>query len=227
LACGYLAHQIEARSADTKRKRLFGEIRRLLWTAAVQLLDSLKRERPGETVYAFLFEVNMAGDLVSAAAATEEGLDRLTLLYLSEGFQSAVLCRQWLRWQYYIRREGWYTKNEGNYFKAVQSLLHQAIGRGLMRKRDGKLIQICLETLQAMDADGEFDEYAVRSQLVLGLYYDGKDADQKFIEWAASVNPPAVVERLRQEIMATKTAGESLFGTAPVVEEPPASEFSF
>jgi Domain of unknown function (DUF4303) len=240
VACGYLVHRIEARTAARRRDRLFREIRRALWTGAARSLDALQRDRPGEAMYAFLFEVNVTGDSVSAVAATEEGLDRLTQKYLSEGYRaaagdSAVLCRQWLRWQepggkWYLRgaldgNEGWYTKYQCDYFKEAQIVLRRAFQEGHMRQRDETLIRLCLETLQAMDARGEFDEYVARERLVLGVFDNGKHADEKqFLEWAAQVNPPGVLERLRLDMAAGKAAGEAM---VPPTAEPPASEFAF
>jgi hypothetical protein len=246
LAGTYLVHQFETRSAARKRERLSSEIRRILRATAVRFLDALRQERPGEAMYAFLFEMNPLGDLVSAVAATEEGLDRLVQRYVSEGCQAvagdpALLCHQWLRWpnpqaMFHTRNEGWYTNYVSDHFGAAQALLRRASTGsnanwprwGRKRQGDETQIRLSIETLQAMDAEGEFDDYAVRERLVLGLYHNSKDADPElFLEWAAQVNPAALVERLRLEVMAGKAAGEALRFPAIISREPPASEVSF
>ena len=218
---------------------LFGEIRDALCSAALELFAALERERPGETIYAFVFEVNPQLDHVAASVATEEGLDRLVRSYVAQGYRSSdpdspgcvragACAGDRVEPTDSARNEGWFAKNDASLFAPAQRLIERAQLHRYLWPRDGTLFRLCLETLQMMDDRGAFSRGAERNQIVLGLFYNDRPTDEEhFLNWAAQLNAPAVMERLQQELEEGRLAARQL--VIPIAGEPlaPGTDASF
>lgn len=224
--------------AMKEERVLFARIREELRRGTIQGLESLAQARPGEKIYGLLFEVFSVGDHVSAVAATEEGLDRLVQKYVAMGYRveankSIDVMRQWLRWKapetiYYTRAEGWYTNYESDNFSEAQWLIRLGIENGRVRRRgpNDSLIQLCLKTLEEMDAAGIFAERVERTQLVLGIFHHGNDTnDEMFLSTAAQINPPSVIDRLQRELQERRVAAQAI--VAPPEEPEEKGDFAF
>jgi len=209
-------HLRELRNVQ-RREQNFCEIRLALHEGTVLFLESLRRDRPGEQLYAYFLEVDLLGNSISAIAATEEGLNRLAESHVRQGYRAQEgntfdLLRQWLRWQipaaiFWTRAEGWYTQYdaEPDLFVSVYLPLWKALRRRYFQSRppEGELIRLCLQALQAMDAVGTFSGRWPRDELVLGIFWNTKNAtEEQFFSWAVQVNPTWVAERLHRQLEA-------------------------
>src|SRR5262249_4840207 len=86
------------------RDSMFARIRKALDEGSMQWLAAYDQSHPGESLYAFAFEVNSEALFVTATAATELSLDRLTQTCIEEGYRSGeidtvVALRKTLRWR--------------------------------------------------------------------------------------------------------------------------------
>jgi hypothetical protein len=175
-------------------------IRSALRDAAVDFLNRVGDVHPGETPYAFLFEISPSGFSAHGTVGTEEALTRFAERGIGKGYGDSVdSLRADFRWG--SPEDAWYQQPD-DAFDAVNALLGQAEEASLYQRYDGTLETLCLEVLKAMDTDGIFGTGAEREKIVLGLCYIGGDnSAQEFLGWAKQVNPPKVYKRLRKEYL--------------------------
>lgn len=174
-----------------------------LQKSAADFLRQVGKAYPGETLYAFLFEISCEGFAAHGAAATEEGLARYAQDQLAEvkpikTADPLATLRSCFRWA--GPEDGWYQQPESA-FAAVNKLLSRAEAEGLYEMYDGSLSEICLLALREMDQARLFGTGKERGRVVIGICNIGGDnSDEEFLAWAKQVNSPSVMKRLRQEL---------------------------
>jgi hypothetical protein len=174
-----------------------------LRSAAGEFLRRVAKENPGETMYAFLFEVSCEGFSAHGAVATEEALARYSKAQLArvkpiKSPDPLAVVQSCFRWA--GPEDGWYQQPD-EAFDTVNEMLSRAETQSLYKMYDGSLNELCLEVLREMDQAGCFGVRKDREPVVLGICYIGGDnSDDEFLGWAKQVNSPSVMKRLRQEL---------------------------
>ncbi len=182
-----------------------------LQSAAEDFLRRVEKANPGETLYAFLFEISCEGFSAFAAVATEEALARYSKAQLAkvkpiEASDSLAIVQSCMRWA--GPEAGWY-QDLDSVFDAANDLLSRANAQDLYQMFDGSLNEMCLQVLREMDQAGHFGKGKERDRVVLGICYIGGDnSDEEFLTWAKKVNPPSVIKRLRQELKQSRRDSE-------------------
>lgn len=196
------------------KDRAFAIIRQTLASETRQFLAALRKDWPGERLYGFRYEIHSQSVWATAAAATEEGLQRVAARYSAKHKATELAAAtKWnrvaLRWA--GPEDGWYTGQPEKLFERSARLFTEAEQHGWIEAFDGQLETLCLQTLRELDATGLFGKGADRDSVVLGLCGEGGDSsDEQEFEWAAAVNPPAVAERFRQEVAERPSAWQEL-----------------
>ena len=190
--------------AKSKKKSVSrSEICSALRSAAEDFLHRVAKENPGESPYAFLFEIACEGFSVHGAVATEEALARYSKAQLAkvkpiEACDPLAVVQSFFRWA--GPEDGWYQQPDAA-FNAVNGLLRRAEAENLYTMYDGSLNEMCLHVLREMDQASCFGKGEGRERIVLGICYIGGDnSDKEFLGWAKSVNPPSVMKRLQREL---------------------------
>jgi hypothetical protein len=189
------------------------EICSALRSSAEDFLRRVAKANPGETLYAFLFEISCEGFSAHGAVATEEALARYAQAQLakvkpikaSDPLATAQSCFRWAG-----PEDGWYQQPDSA-FKATNELLGRAQRQNLYDMYDGSLNEMCLQVLRDMDKAGHFGKGRDRERIVLGICYIGGDnSDEEFLGWAKQVNSTSVMKRLRQELKQSRKDSESV-----------------
>jgi len=187
------------------------EICSSLRSSAEDFLRRVAKKNPGETLYAFLFEISCEGFSAHGAVATEEALARHAKAQLAEvkpikASDPLAVVKSGFRWA--GPEDGWYQQPDAA-FDAANDLLSRAEAQNLYEMDDGSLNEMCLQVLREMDKAGQFGKGDERDRVVLGICYIGGDnSDEEFLEWAKQVNPPSVMKRLRQELKQSRKDSE-------------------
>lgn len=194
------------------RESLFAGIKAAIAKGTREFLTAFRSAWSGESMYAFLYEVNCEGDFIHGAVATEEGLARVAGMYESKGYRAktgdtATQLKQWLRWA--GPEDGWYQGTDLHCFDDAMRLIDQAMAAELMKQYDGTLNELALQTLSALRSTGVFD-----STTVLGLCYIGGDnSDEETLEWAEQVNSTPVMDVLRREMLVSRSTSDQILSS--------------
>jgi hypothetical protein len=189
-----------ARSKTTAVSR--DDISSALRSCAEDFLARVAKANPGETLYAFLFEISCEGFSAHGAVATEEALARYSKAQLAKvkpikASDPLAIVQSGFRWA--GPEDGWYQQPDSA-FNAANELLSRAEAQNLYEMYDGSLNEMCIQVLREMDEAGQFGKGDERERVVLGICYIGGDnSDEEFLGWAKQVNSPSVMKRLRQE----------------------------
>lgn len=171
---------------------------------ALQVRDWLARFKPTnlfrENLYALLVDVPAQGDVANAIAATEESLDRFIAEARAKQSGKQDPVEQWraeLRWHVPGEDEFWYwcdtPSNAG-----TNHLIRLAVDRGIIKPCEGQVCELAFAALEKLEAAGEFGVGPQRETLFVGV----TDVETDFNVWfddAARCNPPAVMDRVKQE----------------------------
>jgi hypothetical protein len=197
---------------------LFRDIRDELKRTVLLLLDQLHRDHPADRLYAVMFEVDVSETYAIRIAASEESLSRQAERYVAKGYQARSgdllgLLRAKSRWDAPgDSRIGWYWGNQDDDI-AVTQLIDQAVQAGLIREYDETrpLSRLCVEALKDLDSEGVFGVGVKRESVLIGTTCVevgfGEAEDLAELE---TVNPPATIDRLRQELSAEEVATDLL-----------------
>jgi hypothetical protein len=178
-------------------------IRTALRSSAEKYLRLVAKAHPGETHYAFLFEISCEGFSAHGAVATEEQMARYAENQLAKfrpikSPDPLATVRSCFRWA--GPEDGWYQQPDSA-FDTVNDLLGRAERERLYKLYDGTLNSVCLEVLRDMDQAGLFGAGEQRERVVIGIcYIGGSNSDEEFLGWAKQVNTPSVIKRFRQEL---------------------------
>ena len=189
------------------------EICSALRSSAEDFLRRVAKKHPGETLYAFLFEISCEGFSAHGAVATEEALARYSKAQLAEvkpikASDPLAVVQSCFRWA--GPEDGWYQQPDAA-FNAANDLLSRAEAQNLYEMSDGSLNEMCLHVLREMDKAGQFGTGDERDRVVLGICYIGGDnSDKEFLGWAKQVNPPSVMKRLREELKRSRKDSEHI-----------------
>ena len=201
-----------SRMAKSKSKPVSrGEICSALRSSVEDFLHRVAEENPGETPYAFLFEIACEGFSAHGAIATEEALTRYSKAQLPkvkpiEALDPLPVVQSCFRWA--GPEDGWHQQPD-TAFDAVNELLRRANTENLYEMYDGSLNEMCLHVLRQMDQAGQFGQGERRERVVLGICYIGGDnSDEEFLGWAKRVNPPSVMKRLQREMKQSRKDSE-------------------
>ncbi len=174
------------------------EIEEAMLAEGVAFLQSFQKRHSGESVYAFLFEVSAVGYAAAAAIATEEALAKHAEECIDDFNGDVEQARAELRWA--GPEDGWY-QSEDKHFRNTNKLLDLAEDIELYPEYDGTLEKVALSVIKRMDSEGLFGAADLRKKILVGICHTGGDnSEQDFIKWAASVNPPAVIKRLKTQL---------------------------
>jgi hypothetical protein len=197
---------------------LFRSIRDELKRTVRLLLEQIRREHPTESFYAFMFEVDVSETYVIRIAASEESLTREAERYAAKGYQTRSgnlleALRAMSRWDAPgDSRLGWYWGNQEDDIPVTQ-LIDKAVEAGLIREYDESqpLRQLCVEALGELDREGAFGVGAEREAVLIGTTcVEVGFGEAEDVEELATLNPPATIARLRQELEAESVASELL-----------------
>lgn len=193
----------------SSQDQTFLAIRNAIGKGIMDFLAAFYHDWVGETTYSFLLEVPWEGTSIDAVAGTEEGLLRITRNYAaSEGKQdeeSFNRLKTQLRWG--SPEDGWYENYSAGFFEKANQLISEVHQAGLLEEGDQRLQQLCLEVLRELDTTQVFGAGEERERIMIGVCDVGGDhAEEDFLSWAEAVNPPIVIERLRQELQESHAA---------------------
>jgi hypothetical protein len=164
-------------------------------------LEHFELNHPDEHLYALLVDVPAQGDAANVIAASTESFER----FLGRGRRrkretSASLDqrRDQLRWQVPGEEEFWYwcdcPSNHG-----TNHVIQLALDRDAVEMCDGQVKKLARAALKALEREEAFGGGETRERLFVGVTCVEED-----FEWALrgakSCNPPAVLERVRQEL---------------------------
>ena len=174
------------------------EIEDAMFADGVAFLQAFQKRHAKEAIYAFLFELSSVGFSAAAAIATEESLTRHAEECVDDLDGDIPQAISELRWV--GPEDGWY-QSEDKQFRNANKLLEIAEETELYAEYDGTLEKIALSVIERMDTEGLFGPPEAREKIVLGICHTGGDnSEQDFIKWATSVNPPAIIKRLKTQL---------------------------
>jgi hypothetical protein len=188
-------------ATDRLRAALLGAVR--------QAYADLRRDHAGERLYAFAIGSTPLGEFLCVAGNTEESLTRTAEDYRAAGYTARggkdplEVLRASLRW----------SSNDWSYFVCEPYFyeVNDVIRRSCLQTEEqaAQIHSICLDVLGAMHADGTFGIGPQRDGLVVNLELGAPDHTLQ-VEWARQVNPPAVVQRYQNELLASYHAMDQL-----------------
>ncbi|QDU23824.1 DUF4303 domain-containing protein [Urbifossiella limnaea] len=196
------------------KEDLLAAIRDSLASGAKTFLAEFRAAWPNETMYSFLFELPPEGSYACAAAATEEGLTRVVKKYAAKGYAAGLkdataALQKWLRWA--GPEDGWFQGLNSDAFVPTSKLLDEAFAAEWIKPFDGQLESLAQSALRHLDTEGVFGTGEGREAVVLGVCNIGGDnSDEDFFAWAEEVNPPTVMQRLRREVLESRSMSDRI-----------------
>src|SRR5262245_36658143 len=125
-------------------------IRGALRAAGEDFMRRVAEAHPGETLYAFLFEIDAGQFSAHGAVATEEGLTRYSERWIAEGKDDEFdddleKVKRSFRWG--SPEDAWYQQPD-EAFLAVNELLDRAEEEGLYERYSDALEKACIDVLR-------------------------------------------------------------------------------
>jgi len=186
---------------STSKEDLIGALRAHLTSSAIQTVTHFRAEHLNERLYAFAFVTSAEGNRLHCAFATEEGLDRIAMEYISRGFRASkgdhhATLRTWLRWM--SPEDGWYI-HDLHEAEALNRQLDEVYASGIYKLYDNKSTKLYLDVLVDVDRANCFGAGIEREAIAIGLSIP--DDPEHFIKSARRVNPKSVADRTRKEFV--------------------------
>lgn len=182
-----------------------------LFSAAKTAFLDIQRIHAGEHFYSFALYTCGELNYVAPTASTEEGLTRVAEQYICKGYNQGrdlTQEREDLRWSpcdspLHLELEG------ETHFEAVNEL-SMKFGELLhnipiddswdeFETAVGEFIDICIDVLKRLDAEGVFGTGENRNAVTLNVLM-GDQSDDERLEYARRLNPPSVYERLLSDL---------------------------
>jgi hypothetical protein len=174
------------------------EIKISLAAEGAAFYSKFQTRHPEERVYAFLFELSAVGYAAAAAIATEESLARFAGECAESYEHDLNRAKDDLRWA--GPENGWSQSTDAD-FRLTNKLLSIAEKTGLYGEYAGTLEKAALSALERMAADGAFGEASEVDRITIGICHVGGDnSEDEFVRWAACVNSPSAMKRLKAQL---------------------------
>jgi hypothetical protein len=175
---------------------------RRLADSSQKFLDKLHSDQPAERLYAFALNISPLAEYAYASAITEEALERWALSFAkamcisldSEEHKDALRCA--LRWS--GPEDGWYVQCEED-VSQIQNWFAEARETGEVNQEEWGVLTMCRDVLKELDRRGCFGEGKSRENTIVGVW-DHLQTESFFANWAWTLNPPAVADRLNREL---------------------------
>ena len=170
----------------------------------------LQAAHTGARFYSFGFYTAALAEYLMVTASTEEGLSQVTAEYVQRGGGDPALRRASLRWSpcdspLHLEGEGLLPRS---------TLLREAGPDPYEDSPEADetvslVYEAAVEGLAALDREGEFGSGEARAQIVVGIWC-GDQSNEERVEFARTLNPPAVVDRFARVLEEGETAFSAL-----------------